>query len=406
MPHITDLPIEVMASVLRKLGNIRFLPTALVTCRHFYNSAIEHPGIAQDIIRGQITPALLPYSVALLESSRLPKPLTSSSINEMLDTLYNEPVQLEARLKKMPQRDLVRLGHLHDVINGFTTDFTRHAWSLLSQSDLVLSSTEHFRVCRAFYRYELLCNLFRSTSETSEEGFERRLFLGRHAPWENEQIGCVHDFLEQRLTKATFLVLSQDIDFGEVSIDYITCGGENYWKQQWLSQGLLYLHRLISESSDDSKKVLLNSALASPGAKLHDALNAEYADDVDSDTALGDYSSDELAVLNQHPDENDMDPGPYEAWYAAHVHLPAGAWVMFPDNAGRRERAYVLWDGSRIQQYKLLEEFENAAEPSYVPGDVETMEKSFEERSKIWQQGGTGYWSPGDTSRIVWPKKP
>jgi hypothetical protein len=163
---------------------------------------------------------------------------------------------------------------------------------------------------------------------------------------------------------------------------------------------------LISESSDDSKKVLLNSALASPGVKLHDALNAEYADDVDSDTALGDYSSDELAVLNQHPDENDMDPGPYEAWYAAHVHLPAGAWVMFSDNAGRRERAYVLWDGSRIQQYKLLGEFENAAEPSYVPGDVETMEKSFEERSKIWQQGGTGYWSPGDMSRIVWPKKP
>lgn len=30
------------------------------------------------------------------------------------------------------------------------------------------------------------------------------------------------------------------------------------------------------------------------------------------------------------------------------------------------------------------------------------MRKSFLQRSKIWRKGGRGYWSKGDTSRIVW----
>lgn len=166
---------------------------------------MEYPGVAQDIIREQITPALLPYSVAWLESSRLPKPPTSNSIDELLDTLYNEPVQLEARVKKLSQRDLVHLGHLHDVIGSLATNFMRQAWVFLVPRLPVLSSTEHYRACRAFYRFELLCSLFRSTSDASEEGFERRLFLSRHAPWENEQIGCIHDFLEQKLSRGKHL---------------------------------------------------------------------------------------------------------------------------------------------------------------------------------------------------------
>lgn len=168
----------------------------------------------------------------------------------------------------------------------------------------------------------------------------------------------------------------------------------------------MYLHRLISEDSDYIKKLLLESALASPGVKLHDALNAEYAVDADDDTPLAYYTNDELLASNRYPDEHDMDLGPFATWFSAHVHLPASAWVMFSDNAGLRERAYVFWDRSRIDGYMLDEEFETTPDPLYAPGDVEDMKQSFEERSKIWQQGGRGFWSPGDTSRIVWPKKP
>lgn len=32
------------------------------------------------------------------------------------------------------------------------------------------------------------------------------------------------------------------------------------------------------------------------------------------------------------------------------------------------------------------------------------MNKSFEERAKIWKVGGRGYWSRGDLSRIQWPE--
>lgn len=147
----------------------------------------------------------------------------------------------------------------------------------------------------------------------------------------------------------------------------------------------------MRESSDDTKKAMLKSALASPGTKLHDALNAEYSDDANNNTALEEYSDEELEALTPRSDKHDTDPGPYEAWYAAHAHLPPGAWVMFSDNTGRRQRAYVLWDWSRIKGYSLLEEFENTPEPAYLQGDIKAMEHSFEERSKVWQQGGKGY---------------
>lgn len=96
--------------------------------------------------------------------------------------------------------ELVRLGCVHDIIRTLTADPMCHAWSLLPQSDLKLSPTEYFRVCRAFYRVELLFDLFRSDPETASAGIEKRLFLSRHPPWENEQLGCVHDFLEKKLS--------------------------------------------------------------------------------------------------------------------------------------------------------------------------------------------------------------
>ncbi|KAH8655248.1 hypothetical protein BX600DRAFT_515083 [Xylariales sp. PMI_506] len=341
MPRITGLPVELVASILRKLDNIRDLPPSLLTCKHFYHSVSENPGIAQDILTRQIHPALLPYTVAVYEASRLARPCTPASARELLHLLYDEPAQLEARINTMRLADLVGLGYLNDIIQTLATDFMGQAWSCLSQDDLSLS-----------------------------------------------------------VSPGIFNFVSQDIEFGEVSVDYITNGGENYWKQKWLSQGILFIYRLMNGSSDDIKGAMLKSALASPGARLRDALIAEYGEDVESNVALGEHSDEELKRLIPRNDGHDTDIGPYTAWYDAHTHLPPGAWVMFADNSARRERAYVLWDWGRITAYNLLEKFEDAPELTESQDDFEVIIHSFQERSKIWQQGGWGYWTEGDNSRI------
>lgn len=72
MPSVTELPCEIVATILRNLDHLRFLAPALLTCRHFYASFKESHGVETSILRHQTTPALLPYSVALLEASCLP----------------------------------------------------------------------------------------------------------------------------------------------------------------------------------------------------------------------------------------------------------------------------------------------------------------------------------------------
>lgn len=82
---------------------------------------------------------------------------------------------------------------------------------------------------------------------------------------------------------------------------------------------------------------------------------------------------------------------------------------MNTNNYGFRERAYVLWDKDRLQQYNLLELFAGALPKSELEledseAEHDIMIKSFDERSKIWQKAGRGYWSQGDETRIVWRK--
>lgn len=226
---------------------------------------------------------------------------------------------------------------------------------------------------------------------------------------------------------AIFSVLSQDIEFGEVSVNYISCGGENTWKQRWvrqstvpdsifiwtmlitlkLTQGLSFVYDLTRTDSDDEKNDMLHSALENDGAHLFDALTMRDDEvDLGDQTPLGQYSEQRLQELTSAADSEDSDIGPYKAWFSAHSHIPSNNyWSMFEENAGRRERAYVLWDGERLDSYGLLEAFDQAPEePEHWNGDEEAMQRSFDERSKIWQKGGWGFWKEGDLSRIEWPQ--
>jgi hypothetical protein len=118
----------------------------------------------------------------------------------------------------------------------------------------------------------------------------------------------------------------------------------------------------MCENSDDVKRELLQSEAAFSGAFLNYALDAEYTDVPGPHTTLlAEYNDEQLNELTPHYDNQDTDLGPFEAWYAAHESLPRNSWVLFPDNAGRRECAYVLWDGDRIETYDLLEQFENTS---------------------------------------------
>ncbi|KAK1999106.1 hypothetical protein LX36DRAFT_710352 [Colletotrichum falcatum] len=215
------------------------------------------------------------------------------------------------------------------------------------------------------------------------------LFFRRHTPWENEQLGCVLDFLEAEPAKASFEVVAHHVDFGEFSIDYLTVladGDENRYGQLWLSQGIDFLRRLSRETSWDEKKELPRLQFDTGNANLPEALCNVPQSRTDIDRVFLEADAEEKLrlVMPEHKYEEDVDQGPLRGV-----------------DRRLRQRAHVLWDRDRIEKQHVLQGPSEDSGSGYGDEEWEGSLESFDERSQTWRDGGAGHWSKSDTSRIV-----
>jgi hypothetical protein len=172
-----------------------------------------------------------------------------------------------------------------------------------------------------------------------------------------------------------------------------------------LSQGIEFCHQVTNAGSYGAKRALLSTVFGSGSANLPQALDAVAEAFEDNDKFIENYTEEELRSSVPHRDDSDLDKGPYEAWRAAHAGLPMALSLMFDDNAWLRQRGYVFWDWDRMQSIDLLGVIASPPPEALNSRDIteqdwKTMQESFLERSKVWQSGGSGYWSGGvDVSR-------
>nr|XP_036579383.1 uncharacterized protein CTRU02_10629 [Colletotrichum truncatum]KAF6786930.1 hypothetical protein CTRU02_10629 [Colletotrichum truncatum] len=415
MTLITDLPCELIASILQSLDELRSLTPALLTCRHIYLSYLQSPKIATAILRQKVTPALLPYSVAALEAFSLPRTRDSAAIQDVLHALHNEPSKLADRAVSMPMNLLMRMSRTHDVSQALSFKFANEAWNRLRLADkslptnLPLSPTERFRFNRAFYRLQIFYGLFSTKASGANAAFEEDInswFFLKHPLWENEQLECVHDFLEAEIARAKKIILD---NYGLVYIllrepaPLFKPVTNSYWK---LSQGIEFIYHVINTDSYDARRNILklysDIGVANFPAALSNVLEAYEHTQI----IIGSSSENELLSEMAHQESvEDSDKGPFRSWYTAHKGVPLGAGLMLQENEWLRDCAYVLWDWNRVEKHQLLKLFEepSGSRPSPNGEKFDEMVQSFRERSDIWQKGGSGYWSKGDTSRIVWP---
>ena len=82
----------------------------------------------------------------------------------------------------------------------------------LKQFKLSPTRQELRRIERALYRFEIYCDLFReipnersSTIPSAINSEQSQLFFAKFAPYENEQLGCIHDFLVRAISPSKFL---------------------------------------------------------------------------------------------------------------------------------------------------------------------------------------------------------
>ncbi len=203
MPSITELPCEIVAIILSSLDHPRDLLPALLTCHHFYMSFKESHGVAASILRQQITPALLPVAVAVMEASRLPRPFVDTAVLGLLDELYRSPARLAARVSALPLLVVQKMSRIHDAVHALATDFGARAQARISHLTTItaVSPTEYFRFCRALYRVELFYAIFQHGD------FDDKIkpwFLWKHQLWENEQIASAYEYLEERFVQGEY----------------------------------------------------------------------------------------------------------------------------------------------------------------------------------------------------------
>ncbi|KAK4148372.1 hypothetical protein C8A00DRAFT_39076 [Chaetomidium leptoderma] len=347
MPLTTKLPYKAVGPM--KLARRWFLTPLAPACRHFFN---EGHGMGPSNIGRLITPnTLLPYAVALIDSSQLPRPLVGSSVIALLDDLYCRPARLAARAPQLPTSLVQRMGYTHSAILASATDFAALALERISLRDgaistsLPLSPSELFRFCRAFYRVELFYRLFRGGAFADDVN---RWFFWRQPPWENEQLGCICCYLEAKLDQ----VLA-NCNINHVEEDKQDFLNDNALKPYWLAQGVEFVSKLTNAPSYKDKQNMLNTGL---NASFLDKANVElpeilYAVYFGDGTQDFEEACDSVAPHRYgQPNDEDTDLGPYEAWRTENVGWGVPESFIPEPKAWLRDRAYVLWDSDRVRK--------------------------------------------------------
>lgn len=119
--------------------------------------------------------------------------------------------------------------------------------------------------------------------------------------------------------------------------------------------------------------------------------------------------------LHTQPDEmrhavDKLDRFPFEIWRRAHINIAVKDTVFHTDMMYLRKCGYVLWDlpvEAVADLSKCVHRLKKAARThgDYVRRAEKVVLNSFQERREIFDKGGRGFWTPGDTSRIVWQEQ-
>ena len=205
--QLQDLPWELIQHILSLLPDAKSLHSASVSCRLFQSLFKNHEhSICSAVADNAIGSDCLHDVFATYSSSTIaPKYWTPSRAWQFFDQ-YLSPQGRPFAPTCLNLAMLENMDRLHACVVYFIDDFSRSAILQKNQEDNegtshVLTISERQRFVHAFYRFEIYCNIFgdhiRAPVPTDMLGDQ---FFDRFAPWEMEQLACVHDYLMFEIT--------------------------------------------------------------------------------------------------------------------------------------------------------------------------------------------------------------
>lgn len=279
-----ELPVHLVSLILAQLDSMQSLGSAILSHSIFYQSFRDDTKrIVQGILRNQIPPELMQYAAAAFETKFVDNndevkvgTLLRSAFEGIgrqqngvqfqewcLEWIFDHNVDgtgfSTALITRLGDQTYQSMGAVsianvfsktHGIVEYFCGRFAGERLPLIQhlmvgwRPEACPSKREAFRIRRALYRFQIYCNLlFRNENDFHPERRVRQMrssyivrhFFGCFSPWVDEQLACIHDYLEDILSRAFDDVAAHDVDWGAKSVDWLAQGRRNEYKQAYVS---------------------------------------------------------------------------------------------------------------------------------------------------------------------------
>lgn len=219
---LEGLPVEIQSAILFSIPDIASLRNVTHASPQYHSAYLsQRLEVLQRILFNSIHPDVLYDAFSAISSSKTLTGNIEDRVRRVKIFLseYEDSRETWTSREHFDLEIATRLAQLQIRVHHATEDFCQTAFSSHpltgNQADdcRELSSNETRRLYRAFYRFEIFCNLFRDRRESPIDGepsdasraskngiseldstAKSSRFLGLFNPWEVEELACVRDY--------------------------------------------------------------------------------------------------------------------------------------------------------------------------------------------------------------------
>lgn len=239
-PTFLQLPLHLVGQILTQLDDLQTLDSAILSHPLLYASYkdLGATTVLLSIVRNQIPQDVMPYAIMAYKAQTVDlrhaytlatRAFFRRSQRDFLDKYvqYSLPREKDAYTVPSFAAALIKT---HSAVQYFCNRFIQDVLPLAPQciapdsarlSPTAPSSTEVYRIQKALYRFQVYCNLRVRQESELEDGtdvgavhmrerdslFHIQHLFSESSPWVNEQLACIHDYLERVLSRCMYLYL-------------------------------------------------------------------------------------------------------------------------------------------------------------------------------------------------------
>ncbi|KAF6800933.1 hypothetical protein CMUS01_15532 [Colletotrichum musicola] len=232
-PPLERLPLHIVSNVLANLQTHEQLGIAVRSHRIFRDALKDDPAIPYTLVRNQIPASVLPFTIAVMESTQnnASDGPSDKAIYCILDHLEANILSTEVGINHNSLTILAFLTRTYEAVEVLTRAMYEEQLPLfvdklgLDHRGTKITEQEAVRLGRALLRFQLMSNLF----------YPEKRFFTAFSPWVNEQLSCVYKYLERNVEQAFLEVAAHDVEWAGLEIEVGGFRGPMCGYTQWFS---------------------------------------------------------------------------------------------------------------------------------------------------------------------------